>query len=132
MIFDTTSTMSEFISLLLITLMLIILDFVWFSFSLESIYKPTFEMVQGSPLEMRVAGGIIAWFLIAVGIRYLIKPADYTSAATSGALLGLVVYGVYNATNYATFKNYPASTAFADTAWGMFVCAVGAVVSSAV
>lgn len=116
--------MNEFISLLLITLIFILLDSVWFSFSLANIYEPTFTAIQGSPLQFRLAGGIVAWFLLAIGVRYFALEQG-GSAFTRGALLGLVVYGVYNGTNYATFKNYPLNTVIADTLWGVF--AVGTV-----
>jgi uncharacterized membrane protein len=128
--------MSEFIALLLTTLVFIILDLFWFSWSLDAIYKPTFAAVQKSPLELRIAGGLVAWFLLAVGIRYfaIVGVADgntnLQSLFTRGALLGAVVYGVYNGTNYATLKDYPISTAIADTMWGMFVVGTATLVSA--
>ena len=33
-------------------------------------------------------------------------------------VLGLVIYGVYETTNYAIFKNWTLSTVLLDTAWG--------------
>lgn len=119
--------MTEFISLLLITIIFVILDVLWFStWSLKAIYEPTFAAIQGSPLELRLAGGIIAWFLLAVGIKYIVVPnGNLYRTFFRGALLGLVIYGVYNGTNYATFSKYPVSTAIADTLWGTF--AVGTV-----
>lgn len=119
--------MTEFISLLLITIIFVILDALWFSaWSLKAIYEPTFAAIQGSPLELRLAGGIIAWFLLAVGIKYIVVPdGNLYRTFSRGALLGLIIYGVYNGTNYATFSKYPVSTAIADTLWGTF--AVGAV-----
>ncbi len=130
--------MSEFIALLLTTLVFIILDLFWFSWSLDAIYRPTFAAVQKSPLELRIAGGLVAWFLLAVGIRYfaiggndnLTTTTNLQSLFLRGALLGAVVYGVYNGTNYATLKDYPVSTAIADTLWGMFVVGTATVVSA--
>jgi uncharacterized membrane protein len=127
--------MSEFIALLLTTLVFIILDLFWFSWSLDAIYKPTFAAVQKSPLELRIAGGLVAWFLLAVGIRYFAIGETTTATTTKslflrGALLGAVVYGVYNGTNYATLKDYPISTAIADTMWGIFVVGTATLVSA--
>ena len=39
-------------------------------------------------------------------------------AAAFGALFGLVVYGVYDFTNYSTLRQWPLVLALADTAWG--------------
>jgi uncharacterized membrane protein len=33
-------------------------------------------------------------------------------------LLGIVIYGVYETTNYALFKNWSILTVFMDTLWG--------------
>lgn len=120
--------MMEFIALLITAIMFIILDMFWFSYSLNPIYRPTFAAIQGAPLELRLAGGLVAWFLLAVGIRAFAigRPGDSAlNTFARGALLGAVIYGVYNGTNYATFKDYPVRTAVADTLWGTF--AVGAV-----
>jgi len=39
-------------------------------------------------------------------------------AAAYGALFGLVVYGVYDFTNYSTLRQWPLVLALADVAWG--------------
>ena len=48
-------------------------------------------------------------------------------AAAYGALFGLVVYGVYDFTNYATLRQWPLVLAFADVAWGVVASAICAV-----
>jgi uncharacterized membrane protein len=50
-----------------------------------------------------------------------------TTAAAYGALLGFVVYGVYDFTNLATLRHYPVKLAIVDVAWGTFASALGAV-----
>lgn len=124
--------MGEFIALLLTALVFIMLDLVWFSVSLKPIYEPTFQAIQGSPLNMRISGGLVAWILLALGIRYfgVVDNSSKTASFLRGAMLGFVVYGVYNGTNYATLTNYPVSTAIADTIWGTFATGVGTVISS--
>jgi uncharacterized membrane protein len=127
------------LTLLLTALIFILLDTFWFSWSLDPIYRPTFLAIQGSPLELRLAGGIVAWFLLAAGIRYFAVGSVSTVGEensqsklqlfTRGAFLGAVIYGVYNGTNYATFSNYPVSTAIADTLWGTFAVGTVSVIS---
>ena len=110
-------------SLLLTALLFIVFDFIWFQYSLPRFYGPTFESIQGSELQMRIGGGIFAWILLAFGIKHFVHPSanDGRSAFVQGALLGFVIYGVYNGTNYATFSKYPIETFVADTLWGTFV-----------
>ncbi|MDE3157076.1 MAG: DUF2177 family protein [Acidobacteriota bacterium] len=40
------------------------------------------------------------------------------------ALLGLVVYGVYDFTNYSTLRDWPLTLAVVDTAWGTVASAL--------
>jgi len=123
--------MNEFAALIVTVIVFIMLDLVWFSISMKPIYEPTFLAVQGSPLNLRIAGGIAAWFLLAIGIRYFgIASGTKTTNFLRGALLGAIIYGVYNGTNYATLSNYPLNTAIADTMWGAFAVGLVTVISS--
>lgn len=125
--------MNEIRALFLTTLIFISLDTLWFMASLKPIYEPTFQFIQGSPLNLRISGGIVAWLLLAFGIRYFGILSGYNTKPElfiRGALLGFVIYGVYNATNYATFSNYPIKTAIADTLWGTFAVGAVTVISS--
>ena len=49
-------------------------------------------------------------------------------AAAYGALFGLVVYGVYDFTNYSTLRQWPFVLTLADVAWGAVASAACAVV----
>jgi uncharacterized membrane protein len=113
----------EFIALLLTALLFIVIDFVWFQYSLPRFYGPTFKAIQGHDMQLRLGGGLFAWLLLAYGIKHFVHPfaKDGKSAFIQGAILGFVVYGVYNGTNYATFSEYPIETFIADNLWGTFV-----------
>jgi uncharacterized membrane protein len=82
-------------------------------------------------MTLKTSGGLVAWILIASGLNYFaIVKGDVWTSMFKGALFGLIVYGVYNGTNYATFTDYPLSTAAIDTLWGTFASAlVSAVIS---
>ena len=49
-------------------------------------------------------------------------------AAVYGALFGLVVYGVYDFTNYSTLRQWPFVLTLADVAWGTVASAACAAV----
>ena len=38
-------------------------------------------------------------------------------------LVGVIGFGVYDLTNYATINNWPLALTVVDMAWGAFVCA---------
>jgi uncharacterized membrane protein len=111
-----------FVQLLLTALLFIIMDLIWFSFSLP-MYNKSVASIQGVPIEMRVVGGIFAWLLLAFGIQYFVLNSSTSrgDAFLKGALFGFVVYGVYNGTNYAILKNYDMHTFMADLTWGTLV-----------
>ena len=43
-------------------------------------------------------------------------------AAAYGALLGCIIYGVYDFTCLAILKDWPVKMAFFDIDWGTFLC----------
>jgi uncharacterized membrane protein len=70
----------------------------------------------------------VVYVLLGTGIALFVIPAAPTvaAAAARGALLGLVVYGVYDFTNYSTLRQWPFVVTLADTAWGMTATAAAA------
>lgn len=106
-------------------ILLVLLDFAWFQYSVKNLYQPTFEAIQKSPFRTRMMGGLVAWLLIALGVSlFSVTPGQPLESLKKGALLGLVIYGVYNGTMYATLIDYPIKTSVIDTLWGTL--AVGA------
>jgi uncharacterized membrane protein len=68
--------------------------------------------------------------LLGTGIALFVIPRASTasSAAAFGALLGLVVYGVYDFTNYATLRQWPFALTLVDVTWGSLASAAAAMV----
>ena len=97
-------------------LVLITLDMLWFQLSMEPIYRPIFTRINGSSGYMNIPSALFCWVLIAIMINIFAKNKR------DALLLGLLSYGIYNATNYATIKYWTASAFIADTLWGGVVC----------
>lgn len=68
--------------------------------------------------------GGIAWLLLAFGVEYFaVQPSrSKNEAFIRGALLGLVIYGVYDFTNMATVKGWTLSFVAQDVLWGTVLC----------
>jgi len=67
---------------------------------------------------------ILVYVLFALSMIVIIEPlsgGQLMSAALYGGFLGLVVYGVYDFTCLAIFKDFPVGMAFVDVAWGTFL-----------
>jgi uncharacterized membrane protein len=109
------------------------LDILWFSISVPKIYMPKFTEIQKEEPQMlsKMHGGIFAWLLLVIGIYYFVLPLsnNIIDALKYGALYGLIVYGVYNGTNYVTFNKYDGEIFFADLSWGIFACSVVAAIA---
>ena len=92
---------------------------------------------QLAPIVRLANGGIapnwpaafVVYVLLGTGVALFVIPRAPTVslAAAYGALFGLVVYGVYDFTNYSTLRQWPLVLALADVAWGAAASAVAAV-----
>jgi len=123
--------MNNILHLIVVTLIFISLDMVWFSQSAD-MYKATILNIQKTPLNMRIGSGIFVWILLAAGLKmFVLEPnMSTTNAFIKGAIFGLITYGVFNGTNHAIFENYDLKTSMYDTLWGGFVCGTSAVLAT--
>jgi len=82
----------------------------------KSIFNKLVKKIQGENLEINMKGAIMSYSLIIFSLYYFIirenkKPLD-------AFLLGLSIYGIFDATNIAIFKNYDSYIAYVDMIWG--------------
>jgi uncharacterized membrane protein len=74
------------------------------------------QSVQNSEPKLNFLGALLCYLFLIIGINYfIIKPRKSVNEAF---LLGIVIYGVYETTNYAILKNWSILTVFIDTLWG--------------
>lgn len=93
----------------------IVIDFVYLNV-MKGYFDNQIKMVQGSPIKMNYLGAALCYILLIIGINYfIIKPRRSVSDAF---LLGIIIYGVYETTNYALLKNWSILTVIIDTLWG--------------
>jgi uncharacterized membrane protein len=103
------------------------MDAVWLTYRYQY-HADLFQSIQKSGLRARVVPALLIYVLIpfAVYIWAIRNQSSIQGAIANGALVGAILYGFYDLTNYATFTNWPLEMALTDTLWGTFVCAVGA------
>lgn len=106
-----------------------LLDGLWLGIVMKGFYRdhlaPIARMHDGAIAPVWPAA-IAVYLLLAVGIGVFVIPrsGDWIGAALGGALFGVVVYGVYDFTNYATLAHYPLVLALVDIGWGTAASAV--------
>lgn len=91
------------------------LDSVYLSLTKEA-YAQNVAATQKSPMQVRVLGAAICYPLLALALDRFVVSRN--GDAKDALLLGFVIYGVYNSTNYATLSNWSADLAIQDTLWG--------------
>ena len=94
---------------------LISVDFLYLNL-IKGYFGNQIKMVQGSPMELNYGGAILCYFFLAIGIYYFILQPR--KRIVDAFLLGILVYGVYETTNRALFKNWTWMTVAIDTLWG--------------
>jgi uncharacterized membrane protein len=105
-----------------------ILDFVWLTLIAKPFYIDKLSRIgriEGGSLKPVLWPVVFVYLFIALGIVHFAIPSAEASVGgtfLAGAILGLVIYGIYDFTNYSTLKDYPLALAFADIAWGTFLC----------
>ncbi len=79
-------------------------------------FQTIYHQIQKSPLKVRYSGAVVCYlFLSLLLYNFILIPKRSLQEAI---LLGICVYGVYDATTYALLKDYPLYLACMDTLWG--------------
>tara|TARA_B100000029_G_scaffold511304_1_gene604976 strand:- start:6099 stop:6509 length:411 start_codon:yes stop_codon:yes gene_type:complete len=108
-------------------LLFLILDFIWLSIAVKYIYKPYLgPLLLDKPI---ISAAFLFYFLYIIGITFFIlKPNLYnyqvSNAFWMGALFGLVAYGTYDLTNFATIKNWSLKVTVIDLIWGSILTSI--------
>ena len=99
----------------------LVLDGLWLGVLMSSTYK---ELLGSLMLEQPKWGPAIVFYLLYVlgVVFFVVMPAlargSARRAALTGAFFGLVAYGTYDMTNWATLQGWSAQLALMDMAWG--------------
>ena len=74
------------------------------------------KMIQNNNLKLKPISTILCYLTLTIGIYYfaILKKLTYVEIF----FLGIFVYGVYEFTNHAIFKNWKWKTVLMDTLWG--------------
>jgi uncharacterized membrane protein len=90
-------------------------------------YERNFFRVQGSRMRVQYSlpWSVAAYAILLPAVYFFVirhlfdEKHEYGQTAVRATVLALAIYGVYNATNAATLKEYSAKVAVIDTIWGI-------------
>jgi uncharacterized membrane protein len=101
--------------MLISAIVFISIDFIYLNV-MKGYFMNQIQSVQGSQPKFNYLGAALCYIFLIAGINYfIIKPRKSVNEAF---LLGIVIYGVYETTNYALLKNWSLMTVIIDTLWG--------------
>lgn len=105
---------------------MLILDSAWLSYTASRLYRPMLGDLLAN--GFRLAPAVAFYFLYLAGVVILavmpaVESGKWLTAASLGAVLGLVAYGTYDLTNQATLKIWPVTLTLIDLCWGAFLTA---------
>lgn len=105
----------EIVILFVSGIILILLDAVFLYFN-----RATFEIqiadVQRVIIQPKYLGFILCYILLICGLYFFILRTR--RPVWEAILLGILIYGVYETTNYGTLKKWRLKTMVTDTLWG--------------
>lgn len=94
---------------------IVLLDTIYL-YATKSIMETQIKNIQGSPVKLNFLSAILCYITIVLGLYYFIwrehKPVK------DAVLLGLFVYGVFEFTNMAIFKDWTPFIVVLDILWG--------------
>ena len=101
--------------LLISAIVFVCIDFFYLNF-MKSYFDNQIKSIQGTKIQMNFLAVLICYIFLIFGLNYfIIKPKRSVSDAF---LFGLVIYGVYETTNWALFSKWSPITVIMDTLWG--------------
>ena len=102
-------------SLLVSAIVFVCLDAVYLNF-MKNYFNKQVQDIQGTKIQFNLLAALICYIFLIYGLNYfIIRPRKSPSDAF---LLGLVIYGVYETTNWAIFTKWSPLTVIMDTLWG--------------
>ena len=107
--------------LFLSSIVFLLLDFIYLSI-FKNFFDELIYSIQGSKIKFKMFGAILCYILLIFGINYFI--INQKKSVLDAFILVVVIYGVYETTNYALIDKWNLKAVTLDTLWGGVLFAV--------
>jgi len=103
------------IKYLISAIVFILLDGIYLNL-IKDYFSKQIQLVQGTPIKLKLTATAITYVFLIFGLNYFI--ISKKQSIQYAFLYGLVMYSVYELTNYSMFKSWSLLTVFMDSLWG--------------
>ena len=105
-------------NIILLAVIFVLVD-VGFLYLMSNNFQTMVKKIQGTPLKMELLPTIACYIILVSSLYYFVinKKGSYIDAF----LLGFFIYGVYETTNMAIFKDWSYKVGIIDLTWGGFL-----------
>ena len=123
--------LNEYTKYAIISVVILLLDFVWIGSNL-GMYSKAVKAVQKSDMVVNYYYAFVAYVIVLFSSLFIAIPftklhldknddivEKMWKSLLYGGTVGLAIYGIYNTTCLAIYKDYSASVAVYDTMWGI-------------
>jgi len=102
-------------TVLISAIIFVCIDFFYLNL-MKNYFNKQIQAIQGTPIKMNLLAAVICYIFLIFGLNYfIIKPKRSVSDAF---LFGIVIYGVFETTNWALFNKWKPFSVIIDTLWG--------------
>ncbi|MGE3318928.1 MAG: DUF2177 family protein [Candidatus Berkiella sp.] len=105
-----------------------IMDMLWLGLVAKAIYQQELSSLLRKSNGMMAPNwisAVLVYIALISGILFFVIPKfpnSYHYTWLTGALFGLIVYSVYDCTNYAVLQNWTLKITIVDILWGIILC----------
>ena len=108
--------MKQFITKFIVSISILLLIDSAYLYVMGPIVAKHIRMIQGSTMTINMYGAALAYVCMALSLTYFILTKN--NSVKDAFILGVLIYGVYEGTNWATFRQWPIFVVIVDTLWG--------------
>ena len=92
------------------------IDYIGINLLLKDYFSKLIKGIQKKDMKIRYSGAIFTYIIMTLGLYYFIIKEE--RSIVDAFLLGVLIYGVFEGTNYALFDNWELKALVMDTTWG--------------
>lgn len=97
-------------------IIMLLLDSVYL-ITFSNFYNNIIKNIQGEKIKLNIISALFVYLFLIYGLNYFILNQSKTTLIDA-FILGVIIYGVYETTNYAIIKKWSPYAVVLDTVWG--------------